>query len=154
MRAGIRAILAAALLGGLFFPGRAEAQDSHVEIPAALSGISDGLLRDSLALYAPDYDSLPRAAQLTAYANIYRVLYHRELSVPRVQPGASSGVVRIPVRPYDPRVDALVRPPFEDPNRYTRYWDAERDGGTGVYQPWRDPMWTPWEEKGGILGHW
>lgn len=43
--------------------------------PSALGMLPDGVLRDALSQYAPDYDALPRRRQVRAYVNIYKALH-------------------------------------------------------------------------------
>lgn len=161
MRARILTFSLAVVLFAVCVSGRAWSQDVGQGIPASLSQVSDSQLRSALAAYAPHYDTLSREAQVAAYSNVYHALYtsppiQYAQPVPQA-PESQRMQLRggfIPARPYDPKIDVPIHPYHEDPLQYNRYWDASKYGGTGVYEPWRDPSWSPMDEWGGVLNDW
>ena len=136
MRCPTFAFSAAIFVFGFLFSGQAHSQAAYPQIPATLSAIQDGTLREALNSYSPAYDSLPRDAQVAAYATVFHNVYRQAPAIAAPQSAYPEGL---------PWPSAMYQ---ENPERYSRHWDAEKHGGTGRYEPWRDPMWSPREESG------
>ncbi len=133
--------LAMVLVVGLGKWGRAQEYSS---VPTAIEQIGDSLFRDALAQYAPNYNALPRDAQIAAYANMYRVIHNGQ------QPALSANEAAL-LNQHQAR--QYRRP---EPQLRTEFpiWDQPpvlmQEGSPSLlHGPWGHPAVRGWEHNYG-----
>lgn len=87
----------------------AGAQESYV--PVAIEHIPDSLLRDALAHYKPNYNSLPRGEQISSYVNIYQTVHGGQ---PPLSPQDSSILSWSRQQAYQPPPQVYYYDPYWD----------------------------------------